>query len=200
VQANVVKVEEGKFKCGLCPKLFKGTDFVTKHVRTKHEENIQEIDDEGAFYNNYVQDPNHLLPPPPPPTLSGPLPTPAQLAAMGRGAPTFSPAFNPTFSPAFSPANLPMRAPLRPHFPLQTPLPIPVRAPQPFDAPAFGHIPGPHGAATGIRPRGPILPRPRQQLRAEVAENDPRTLRNYGELDDLPESSSLFDYRTEGLV
>jgi hypothetical protein len=46
VQSNVVKVEEGKFKCGLCTKLFKGSDFVTKHVRTKHEDKVLEIENE----------------------------------------------------------------------------------------------------------------------------------------------------------
>lgn len=194
VQNNVVKLEEGKFKCGLCPKLFKGSDFVTKHVRTKHEENVQEIEEDVAFFNNYVQDPNHLLPPTPP-AIAAPLP--AGLSPFG------SPGMPRPMPMPFSPGSLPMPTPLRPPFPIQTPLPLP-NAVRTFsgggDQLGNGVTPGFVGG--GGRPRGgPMMARPRQQqLRSEAAENDPRTLRNYGDLDDLPESSAILDYRTEGLV
>ncbi|CAG8532552.1 7031_t:CDS:10 [Acaulospora colombiana] len=66
---NVIEVEAGrKFKCNICGKLFKGSEFVKKHIDYKHH-------DMAKFYNNYVLDPNHLLPTTPPnPTaaLSGP--------------------------------------------------------------------------------------------------------------------------------
>lgn len=37
-------------------------EFVEKHILSKHGDELQRIKDEVAFYNNYVSDPNHLLP------------------------------------------------------------------------------------------------------------------------------------------
>ncbi|CAG8444096.1 8646_t:CDS:10, partial [Diversispora eburnea] len=69
IEENVVELETGKkFKCSICTKLFKGADFVKKHIDYKHH-------NKAKFYNNYVLDPNHLLPTTPPnptSTLSGP--------------------------------------------------------------------------------------------------------------------------------
>ncbi|CAJ0625334.1 8356_t:CDS:10 [Entrophospora sp. SA101] len=66
-QENVIEVDPGrKFKCNLCSKLFKGADFVKKHIDYKHNAKIDVTTNEIKFYNNYVLDPNHLLPTTPP--------------------------------------------------------------------------------------------------------------------------------------
>jgi hypothetical protein len=53
---NVVKVDEGKYRCKLCSKLFKGESFVKKHIKSKHSESLEPIQEEVAFFNNYAQD------------------------------------------------------------------------------------------------------------------------------------------------
>lgn len=53
---NVVKVDEGKYRCKICSKLFKGESFVKKHIRSKHTDLLQPIISESEFFNNYVQD------------------------------------------------------------------------------------------------------------------------------------------------
>ncbi|KAK9722993.1 hypothetical protein K7432_002293 [Basidiobolus ranarum] len=45
-QKNVNKVDEGRYRCSLCNKLFKGEEFVKKHIAHKHPENFAEISDE----------------------------------------------------------------------------------------------------------------------------------------------------------
>ncbi|KAI9303394.1 hypothetical protein BJ944DRAFT_232205 [Cunninghamella echinulata] len=66
INEHIQKEHDAKFKCkvGDCAKAFKGVEFVEKHILSKHNEEIQRIKDEATFYNNYVCDPNHLLPTP----------------------------------------------------------------------------------------------------------------------------------------
>ncbi|KAJ3165723.1 hypothetical protein HDU88_003916 [Geranomyces variabilis] len=54
---KVKKEAEGKFRCTECSKLFKGEEFVKKHIRTKHPEVIMPIAKEVEFFNTYVRDP-----------------------------------------------------------------------------------------------------------------------------------------------
>ena len=191
VESAVVKVDEGKFKCDVCAKLFKGTDFVTKHMRTKHEDKIQQIENDVAFLNNYIQDPNHVLPTPPP----APAAT-ANPALFGNNPNQFARPI-----PTFPMASLPIRPPMRP-FVVQPPQ---VRPFQPFDpaqAASFGNPPQfQNYPAQGFRPRGGMSSRGGRPLvsRITVAENDPRALRNYSDLDDIPDTSTLLDYRSDGL-
>jgi hypothetical protein len=35
---HVIKLDDARYRCSLCSKLFKGPEFVIKHVRLKHEE------------------------------------------------------------------------------------------------------------------------------------------------------------------
>ncbi|GBC27799.2 C2H2-type zinc finger transcription factor [Rhizophagus irregularis DAOM 181602=DAOM 197198] len=66
-QEHVVEVDpQRKFKCKLCGKLFKGSDFVKKHIDYKHHETVEITSNDTKFFNNYVLDPNHLLPTTPP--------------------------------------------------------------------------------------------------------------------------------------
>lgn len=64
MKAHIQKEHDAKYKCkvGDCAKAFKGVEFVEKHVLSKHSDELQRIKDEVTYYNNYVSDPNHLLP------------------------------------------------------------------------------------------------------------------------------------------
>ncbi|SAM08421.1 hypothetical protein [Absidia glauca] len=64
LNGHIQKEHDAKYKCkvGDCTKAFKGMEFVEKHILSKHGDELQRIKDEVAFYNNYVSDPNHLLP------------------------------------------------------------------------------------------------------------------------------------------
>lgn len=59
---KITYVEEQKFRCVQCQKLFKGEDFVKKHIRTKHPESLADWETEISFFNNYMRDPNRLTP------------------------------------------------------------------------------------------------------------------------------------------
>lgn len=54
--------DEGKFRCKECVKLFKGAEFVKKHVPNKHPELLQPLDT-VLWFNNFVLDPLHVTPP-----------------------------------------------------------------------------------------------------------------------------------------
>jgi len=41
VEENIVHAENQRARCGVCEKLFKGADFVTKHIANKHFDKIQ---------------------------------------------------------------------------------------------------------------------------------------------------------------
>lgn len=56
VSRHVTKVDEGKYRCRLCTKLFKGESFVKKHIKSKHTESLEPIIMEVDFFNNYAQD------------------------------------------------------------------------------------------------------------------------------------------------
>ncbi|KAI9269863.1 hypothetical protein BY458DRAFT_510644 [Sporodiniella umbellata] len=64
VRVHVLKEHESKFKCQVkeCSKAFKGYDYVEKHILTKHADEIDRRKIEVDYFNNYVCDPNHLLP------------------------------------------------------------------------------------------------------------------------------------------
>jgi hypothetical protein len=58
--------EDGKHRCRLCTKLFKGLDFVKKHIRNKHPElvvdKVAEVG-ESYMWEQYREDSNRPLPP-----------------------------------------------------------------------------------------------------------------------------------------
>lgn len=92
VRDKVFREHEAKFKCGVeeCKKAFKGPEFVEKHVRTKHQEQLDRVREDVEFFNNYVRDPNHLLPttPPNPSATLNPVPGTAGLnIPFGTGPP-----------------------------------------------------------------------------------------------------------------
>ncbi|KAG8820997.1 hypothetical protein FRC19_008315 [Serendipita sp. 401] len=60
--AHFQREEEGKWRCQICKKLFKATEFVEKHIVNKHAEEVKAQMDEWEIYNNFVLDPQHILP------------------------------------------------------------------------------------------------------------------------------------------
>ncbi|KAJ3255001.1 Serrate RNA effector molecule [Boothiomyces macroporosus] len=62
----VRKEADSKFRCTECQKLFRGDDFVRKHIKTKHEHLIAHIPGEVEFFNNFAKDFNKIEIRPPP--------------------------------------------------------------------------------------------------------------------------------------
>lgn len=71
-EKKIAHIAEQKYRCKICNKLFKGDDFVRKHIRTKHSDVLKEVEIEATFFNNYVRDPHHLIPSMQPPPNSNP--------------------------------------------------------------------------------------------------------------------------------
>ncbi|KAJ3198278.1 hypothetical protein HDU67_003532, partial [Dinochytrium kinnereticum] len=57
---HVAKIEAEKYRCKDCSKLFRGEEFVKKHIRSKHPEVVKELRVGIDFYNAYVRDPNRV--------------------------------------------------------------------------------------------------------------------------------------------
>jgi hypothetical protein len=74
LEKHVAKVDEGRYRCTHCSKLFKGVDFVVKHLRLKHEDLTKNIVLEVATLNVFLQSP----------VLSSLLPLPVSTSASGR--------------------------------------------------------------------------------------------------------------------
>ncbi|KAJ3397826.1 hypothetical protein HDU92_002498 [Lobulomyces angularis] len=96
---NIIKESEAKFRCKVCQKLFKGEEFVKKHVRAKHQNLFDDLTLQIQFFNAFARDPNKILPPQnqqhQPPQL------PLQFLPMGMGG---MPAFN-NFNPGHGRGN-----------------------------------------------------------------------------------------------
>ncbi|KAJ3029281.1 UNVERIFIED_CONTAM: hypothetical protein HDU68_012598 [Siphonaria sp. JEL0065] len=60
IGTHIQEVDEEKFRCGQCSKLFRGKEFVAKHLKSKHPELVEAADLEARFFNNYVKDPNRV--------------------------------------------------------------------------------------------------------------------------------------------
>ncbi len=54
----VIKLEESRFRCSLCSKLFKGPEFVIKHVRLKHEEETNAALQQLSLLNLFLARPS----------------------------------------------------------------------------------------------------------------------------------------------
>ncbi|KAJ2767984.1 hypothetical protein IWQ57_003728 [Coemansia nantahalensis] len=54
--------DEGRFRCSICNKLFKGDAFVRKHIRNKHPEVVPDtLVHEITFFNNFVREAPHFV-------------------------------------------------------------------------------------------------------------------------------------------
>ncbi|KAI9336348.1 arsenite-resistance protein 2-domain-containing protein [Obelidium mucronatum] len=60
INTFVQEVDEEKFRCAQCSKLFRGREFVVKHVKSKHGDLADAAALEIEFFNNYVKDPNRV--------------------------------------------------------------------------------------------------------------------------------------------
>jgi hypothetical protein len=57
MEKHVAKVDEGRHRCVHCSKLFKGPDFVVKHLRLKHEDVVKTATLETAMVNAFLAHP-----------------------------------------------------------------------------------------------------------------------------------------------
>ncbi|KAJ9083457.1 hypothetical protein DSO57_1034551 [Entomophthora muscae] len=167
----VEEVGETKFRCSACNKLFKGAEFVKKHLKTKHPETYNDAAEEVQFLNNYVRDPNRIMPASPNPP--GPLP-----ALLGGPPPMGG-------YPMYNPVAYPFHPSMNPHIGLPFPPAPPIRMGFP-DSDAF--VPFPHDmgptnpgfrGAPPSRPPGPL---------------DPRQLKSYIDLDAPAEGETEISY------
>lgn len=53
----VIKLDEARYRCSLCNKLFKGPEFVVKHVRLKHEEDSNVAFQQLSLLNLFLAHP-----------------------------------------------------------------------------------------------------------------------------------------------
>jgi len=60
---QVKKLEDEKYRCAVCNKLFRGDEFVRKHIVLKHVDSLNEAKQKGLeeqFFLNYWNDPRHI--------------------------------------------------------------------------------------------------------------------------------------------
>ncbi|KAI9342753.1 hypothetical protein DFJ73DRAFT_842247 [Zopfochytrium polystomum] len=57
---HIAKVDTEKYRCKDCSKLFRGEEFVQKHIKAKHPRLAEEVAAEVEFFNSYVRDPNRV--------------------------------------------------------------------------------------------------------------------------------------------
>ena len=75
----VKKETDAKHRCTVCQKLFKGDEFVKKHLKTKHPETSSDITSETLLFNAYMLDPNRVDP-----LKAGPSPVQQPSSTQGR--------------------------------------------------------------------------------------------------------------------
>lgn len=78
IASNMQELGKDKWLCPLSGKKFKGPEFVKKHILSKHEDKIDDVKKEVAYFNNYLNDPRRLQLPEHPSSrqVSNPLPPP----------------------------------------------------------------------------------------------------------------------------
>ena len=57
IEKNTEFLSPGKYFCPLSKKKFKGPEFVRKHIENKYPENLESIQKDVAYFNNYLADP-----------------------------------------------------------------------------------------------------------------------------------------------
>ncbi|KAF9410813.1 hypothetical protein BGZ94_001523 [Podila epigama] len=63
LQGKTQQDEPTKWRCKICTKPFRGEEFVHKHIRTKHPDEVKAVENNIQLFNNYILDPNHINPP-----------------------------------------------------------------------------------------------------------------------------------------
>ncbi|EGC30217.1 hypothetical protein DICPUDRAFT_58394 [Dictyostelium purpureum] len=180
INNNTIKIEEEKYKCNLCSKLFKGAEYVKKHINLKHPEELKNESEtkgtEEQFFLNYFSDPRRITPLPPPQQQ----PPNAMYAGFGGGAGRGLPPgiagqprarFNPTigqWEPIFQPIGIlpPGMLPNQPMVQLMSPVfasPNGIRGRGPNGVPPHGIVPmrRSYGGSTVSGAGGNLSPNPR---------------------------------------
>ncbi|KAG5519966.1 hypothetical protein PMAC_000243 [Pneumocystis sp. 'macacae'] len=64
IESHIRQEDEKRFRCSVndCKKLFKGPEFVKKHIEKRHSEWLNEAKKEFTLLNNYVLDVSRVLP------------------------------------------------------------------------------------------------------------------------------------------
>jgi len=170
----VNKIEEEKYRCGVCSKLFMGESFVRKHLSLKHIEDLELLKQKALdkqFFENYFNDPRRIVPNTSQQTYL--LPSPIQRSQNRRGG-LLPPPIHSMFPPAYIP-------------------PIPsgqYYTPQPTYRRGGGNR-GNRGGYRGQRQNQPI-----GELEPPAGVTpDPRSLREYVDLDAPAEETVQIDYR-----
>ncbi|KAG0225652.1 hypothetical protein BGW41_004599 [Actinomortierella wolfii] len=116
LQQKTQQQEPAKWRCKICTKPFRGEEFVHKHIRSKHPDDVKEVEESVKLFNNYVLDPYHINPatqphqqpmqmpamhpgPHPAATMMGTGPMPLHFGAAGHPMPM--PFMGPGVSPMF---------------------------------------------------------------------------------------------------
>lgn len=60
VMKHIQKENDAKYRCRECSKLFKGEDFVRKHIKAKHPALIDDFTIDIEMFNAFCRDPNKL--------------------------------------------------------------------------------------------------------------------------------------------
>ncbi|KAF9165648.1 Kanadaptin [Actinomortierella ambigua] len=79
LQQKTQQQEPAKWRCKICTKPFRGEEFVHKHIRSKHPDDVKEVEESVQLFNNYVLDPYHINP------ATQPHQQPLQAPAMHSG-------------------------------------------------------------------------------------------------------------------
>ncbi|GAM17977.1 hypothetical protein SAMD00019534_011520 [Acytostelium subglobosum LB1] len=210
IDINTFKIEEEKYRCSLCAKLFKGAEYVKKHINLKHPEELKKDSEEKGnaeqFFLNYFSDPRRLTQPsqqqllyqnqrgmmpgmPPRPRWNGPWDPnmalqqmiPTMMAANQTMAAMGGQVY-PGVAPMFANPNLRTRG-------LPLPVPIQIRRgnyqmPNVVVANPGGQPAGVMQGAGGVRYRPYPAAAPMRNV--PVAPADPRGIREYVDLDAAP--------------
>lgn len=58
VKSCIIPARDGLAKCSVCYKRFTSFEFAEMHVRERHKEEVEKVQWETDFFNNYLADPN----------------------------------------------------------------------------------------------------------------------------------------------
>eukprot|EP01112_Ceratiomyxa_fruticulosa_P007893 TRINITY_DN2055_c0_g4_i1.p1 TRINITY_DN2055_c0_g4~~TRINITY_DN2055_c0_g4_i1.p1 ORF type:complete len:1115 (-),score=317.45 TRINITY_DN2055_c0_g4_i1:61-3405(-) len=210
---NVKKIDEEKFRCTICTKLFRAENFVKKHISLKHEEGLGGLAEirakavEDSFFNNYMTDPKRITPVQIQPPMIHQAQAVRVVSGVSSGGGVLPLPYH--IDPQLSMDHSPYR-PVLHHTPLSNPLQAPaVLTVLPLNASSRGgpmrthpQYPNPGGGrgrgGAGLRhtpypqpSRGRVPLPPPPGVTA-----DPRAMRDYVDLDAPSEDSIQIDYRS----
>lgn len=108
---NTKEQSPGKVRCKVCGKLFRGVEFVHKHIKKKHPKILQDFVEktrQDSFFQGYCEDPDHLT--------RESFVSPFAHPPFGHGSPPFGPQRGPFHGHGHGPP-FGFRGPPRPFIP-----------------------------------------------------------------------------------